>query len=457
MFDLLIKNGTVITASETFRADVAVKDGKIAALLENGSSAEASTHVDAAGKYVLPGAIDVHTHLALPFGGTFTADDYEAGTRAAACGGTTMVFDYATPPKGSKLIDFIKERREMADAQVCVDYSFHMVLNDPNDSVFEQLKELVDNGISSFKVYTVYEGMAVDDAFFVKLLEKCKDIGALVCVHAENKDMIDMYINQYKAEGKLSPWWHYMSRREFIEAEADKRCIHWAKALNAPLYIVHLANKEGLEELEKARQAGYDIMAETNALYLKYNCDVYKREDARNFVCSPSIKGEESRLALWDGIKRGIINTVATDHCPFMQSEKDWGIDDFTKIPNGCDGVETRYPYLLSEANCGKVSFNRVVEVCCTNPARIFGCAPQKGSINVGGDADIVIYDPEKEVTISNSLLNSKSDFTVWEGLKLKGYPVMTYSRGTLVYDNGKFVGRPGYGKYIKRAPYKKA
>jgi dihydropyrimidinase len=457
MFDLLIKNGIVITASETFRADVAVKDGKVAALLESGSDAQACKVVDAAGKYVLPGAIDVHTHLALPFGGTFTADDYETGTRAAACGGTTMVFDYSTPPKGVKLIDFVQQRRDMADSQVCIDYGFHMVLNDPSDAVLEQLKGLVDSGISSFKVYTVYDGMAVDDPFFVKLLERCKNIGALVCVHAENKDMIDMYIDQYKTEGKLSPWWHYMSRREFIEAEADKRCIHWAKALNAPLYIVHLANKEGLEELEKARQAGYDIMAETNALYLKYNCDVYKREDARNFVCSPSIKGEESRLALWDGIKRGAISTVATDHCPFMQSEKDWGIDDFTKIPNGCDGVETRYPYLLSEANIGTTTFNRVVEICCTNPARIFGCAPRKGSISVGGDADIVIYDPEKEATITNNTLHSKSDFTVWEGLKLKGYPVMTFSRGTLVYDNGEFVGKPGYGKYVKRAPYKKA
>ncbi|MGI6778605.1 MAG: dihydropyrimidinase [Acetivibrionales bacterium] len=457
MFDLLIKNGTVITASETFRADVAVKEGKVAALLESGCKAEAGKIVDATGKYVLPGAIDVHTHLALPFGGTFTADDYESGTRAAACGGTTMVFDYATPPKGMRLADFVQERRDMADAQVCIDYGFHMVLNDPNDKALEQLQELVDGGISSFKVYTVYDGMAVDDAFFVKLLERCKDVGALVCVHAENKDMINMYIDRYKNEGKLSPWWHYMSRREFIEAEADKRCIHWAKAVNAPLYIVHLANKEGVEELGKARQEGYDITAETNALYLKYNCDVYKREDGRNFVCSPSIKGEDSRLALWDSIRRGIIDTIATDHCPFMQKEKDWGIDDFTKIPNGCDGVEVRYPYLLSEANSGSITFNKAVEVCCTNPAKIFGCAPRKGSITVGADADIVVYDPEKEVTLTNNTLHTKSDFTVWEGVKLKGYPVMTFSRGSLVYDNGEFVGKAGYGKYIKRAPYKKA
>lgn len=457
MYDLLIRGSTVITASQRFAADVAVLDGKVAALLLPGSPAEAVDTVDASGKYVLPGAIDVHTHLALPFGGTTSADDYESGTRSAVCGGTTTVFDYATPDRPDEpLADFIARRRAMADPAVCTDYAFHLVLNHPCSEVLEQLQGIVQDGISSFKVYTVYDGLMVDDGFFVRLLETCKDIGGLVCVHAENKDMIDMYVNRYQAEGKLSPWWHYMSRREFIEAEADLRCIHWAKAVEAPLYIVHLANKEGVDALAKARAEGYDITAETNALYLRYNCDVYKRPDARNFVCSPPIKGEESRLALWDAIRKGVIDTVATDHCPFQQCEKDWGIDNFTKIPNGCDGVETRYPYLLSQANLGYLTFEKAVEVCCNNPARLFGCAPQKGSIAVGGDADLVIYDPNKDVTVTNSALHSKIDHTVWEGTTLHGYPVMTYIRGMLVCDNGKFVGKAGCGKYLKRAPYAK-
>lgn len=455
MYDLLIQNGTVITHAQRFAADVAVQDGKVAALLQPGTPAEARTVVDAAGKYVLPGAIDLHTHLDLPFGGTFSADDYESGTRSAVCGGTTTVFDYATPDNPDEpLADFIARRRAMADPQVCTDYAFHLVLNHPCDEVLDQLQGIVDNGISSFKVYTVYDGLMVDDGFFVRLLEKAKEVGGLVCVHAENKDIIDMYVNRYKAEGKLSPWWHYMSRREFIEAEADKRCIHWAKHVDAPLYIVHLANKEGVEELAKAREEGYDILAETNALYLRYNCEVYHRDDARNFVCSPPIKNEESRLALWDAIGSGVIDTVATDHCPFQQHEKDWGLHDFTKIPNGCDGVETRYPYLLSEANRGHITFEKAVEVCCTNPARLFGCAPQKGTIAVGGDADLVIYDPEKDITVTNDALHSKIDHTVWEGTELHGYPVMTFSRGTLVYQDGQFLGKPGYGRYIKRAPY---
>lgn len=457
MFDLLIRNGTVITADGRTTCDVAVKDGKIAALLACGTEAEAKKVEMADGKYILPGAIDLHAHLALPFGGTVSTDDYESGTRSALCGGTTMVFDYATPDDPEEpLVDFLKKRRAMADAQVCSDYAFHLVLNHPTQENLAQLSDVVDSGVTSFKVYTVYDGMMVDDGFFFQLLETSKEIGGLVCVHAENKDMIDLYVDRYKKEGKLSPWWHYMSRREFIEAEADIRCIHWAKELKAPLYIVHLANKQGVLAAEEARTQGYDIRTETNPLYLRYNCEVYQRPDGRNFVCSPPIKGEESRKQLWKSLREGGIDTVATDHCPFLQEEKDWGIDDFTRIPNGCDGLETRFPYLLSEANQGHISFERVVEVCCTNPARIFGCAPQKGMIAVGSDADLVIYDPEKKVTVTNEMLHSKIDHTVWEGTELKGYPVKTFVRGTLVYDDGEFLGKAGTGKFIARKPYQR-
>jgi dihydropyrimidinase len=242
-----------------------------------------------------------------------------------------------------------------------------------------------------------------------------------------------------------------MSRPEFVEAEAVKRAIHWAKALGAKLYIVHLACKEGVEEVAKAKAEGYNIFAETCPQYLEFTSDVYKREDGRNFVCSPPMKGAESREALWNAVKLGVIDTVATDHCPFKQSEKDWGKDNFTKIPNGCPGIENLYPYMLSAANAGKISFSRAVRLCAETPAKLFGCTT-KGSLTVGKDADIVLYDPKKDFTIGVKTMHSDYDQTIWEGVTLKGYPVKTFLRGDLVYDNGKFIGKAGQGRYIKRA-----
>ena len=254
---------------------------------------------------------------------------------------------------------------------------------------------------------------------------------------------------QYLSEGKTSAWYHYMSRPEFVEAEADIRAIQWAKALDAPLYIVHLANKEGVKAVTQAKDEGYKIYAETCPQYLEFTCDVYKREDGRNFVCSPPMKGEESRQALWKAIRRGDIDTIATDHCPFQSYEKDWGKDDFTKIPNGCAGIENMYPYMLSAANEGKITYEKAVEICSENPAKIFGCR-DKGSIAIGKDADIVIYNPKTEFTIANDKMHSDCDHTIWEGVKLKGYPEQTYSRGRLVYDKGEFIGESGWGKFVK-------
>ena len=290
----------------------------------------------------------------------------------------------------------------------------------------------------------------VDDGTLVKILLKAKETGAITNIHAENPDVIDLNIEKFLKEGKTSAWYHYLSRPEFVEAEADKRAIHWAKSVDAPLYLVHMADKEGLEAAIAAKMDGNDIYIETCPQYLEFTCDVYKREDGRNFVCSPPMKGQESQDALWKALKTGAIDTVATDHCPFQSYEKDWGKDDFTKIPNGCAGVENLYPYMLSAANEGKLSFNRVVELCSFNPAKIFGCT-EKGSIAVGKDADIVIYDTEKEFTISIDNMHSDYDHTIWEGKKLHGYPVMTYVRGNLVYDNGEFVGKPGLGEFVKR------
>ncbi len=453
---LIIKNGTIVTATEEYKGDILVVDGKIKAI-GTGFNEENMEVVDALGKLVLPGAIDAHTHLAMPFGGTVSADGYLAGTRAAACGGVTTVFDYPMQRKGKGIIQTIEERNNMCKKEACVDYAFHCIITDLNeDKILDEFKIAVDNGITSFKCFLVYkkEGMMVDDATLVKILLKAKEVGAITNLHAENPDLIDLNIETFLKEGKTSPWYHYLSRPEYVEAEADKRAVHIAKSVQAPLYIVHMANKEGLEEAINAKINGYDIYIETCPQYLEFTSDVYKREDGRNFVCSPPIKGKESQDALWKAIQTGLIDTVATDHCPFQSYEKDWGKDDFTKIPNGCAGVENLYPYILSAANNGKITFSRAVELCSTNPAKIFGCE-NKGSLTVGKDADIVIYDPNKDFTISVNNMHSDYDHTIWEGKTLNGYPIKTFVRGKLVYDNGEFVGKPGFGEFIKRVPKK--
>lgn len=448
--ELLIKNGRVVTASDSFLADVAVQSGKIIQIGANILPDAGATVVDAAGKLVLPGAIDAHTHLAMPFGGTISSDDYFAGTRAAACGGTTTVFDFVLQDFGESMVDAIKRRDALCAPVAAVDYSYHVAVKDVSGTLLDTIEDAVRFGVPSFKVFMVYD-FGVTDGVFYQVLKKAKECGALIGVHAENNEMVNTLTAEFLKEGKTSAWYHYLSRPEFVEAEADMRAIQWAKALNVPLYIVHLANKEGVEAVTKARDEGYKIYAETCPQYLEFTSEVYKRPDGRNFVCSPPMKGEESRQALWAAIRRGDISTIATDHCPFQSYEKDWGKDDFTKIPNGCAGIENMYPYMLSAANKGKITFERAVELCAANPAKIFGCR-NKGSIAVGKDADLVIYDPTIDFTIHNENMHSDCDHTIWEGISLKGYPVQTYSRGKLVYDHGTFLGEKGWGQFVKCA-----
>ena len=447
--DLIIKNGTIVSPTATFKADVCVDKGKIVAITADAGT-DADKVVDASDKMVLPGAIDAHTHLAMPFGGTISSDDYYAGTRAAACGGTTTVFDFVLQDFGETMVDAVKRRDAMCAPDAAVDYAFHVAVKDASNGLLDTIEDAVNYGVSSFKVFMVYD-FGVTDGVFYKVLEKAKSCGAMISVHAENKQLIDVLTERYLSEGKTSAWYHYMSRPEFVEGEADIRAIQLAKSLDSKLYIVHLANKEGIEAVERARNEGYEIYAETCPQYLEFTSEVYKRADGRNFVCSPPMKGEESRLALWEAIKKGLITTIATDHCPFQSYEKDWGKDDFTKIPNGCAGIENMYPYMLSAANEGKITFNKAVELCSYNPAKIFGC-DAKGAIEVEKDADIVIYDPTKGFTITNDKMHSDCDHTIWEGVKVKGYPEATYSRGKLVFKDGEFLGERGWGKFIKRS-----
>ncbi len=464
--DLLIKGGTIVTSSSTYKADIAVKDGKIIAIGKDLTPGEGTTVKDASGLMVLPGAIDGHTHLAMPFGGTISSDDYYAGTRSAACGGTTTVFDFVLQGQGENMLDAVKRRDALAAPDAAVDYSFHVGVCDvTTDDLLDSMEDALKAGIPSFKVFMVYD-FGVDDGAFYKVLKKAADIGALVGVHAENKNVNDYLVAKYISEGKTEAWWHYMSKNEDVEGEAGVRAINLAKMAGTSLYIVHLGCKQGVEAVMEAKNQGYPIFAETCPQYLNFTSDVYKEDGphlrARDFVCSPPMKNQESQDALWAAIKSGDIDTVATDHCPFTQAEKDWGIvkkdgtpGDFRTIPNGCAGIETMYPYMLSEANKGRISFNKAIELCASNPAKLFGLEDQKGALEVGLDADIVLYDPTKEVVVKNENLHGDLDHIIWEGSELKGYPVSTYSRGRLVYENGEFLGEKGYGKLVKCHPLK--
>jgi dihydropyrimidinase len=450
--DTLFKNGRVVTDSGIFKADVAVTGEKITTIAASIKPDPQTTVVDCRNKLILPGAIDAHTHLAMPFGGTISSDDYETGTRSAACGGTTTVFDFILQDFDETFPDAIKRRDAIAAPQATVDYSFHLAVKDVHDKLLYTMEDAVKMGVPSFKVFMVYD-FGVTDGVFYQVLEHSKSIGALIGVHAENNELVNYLSAKYAAEKNLSPWYHYMSRPEFVEGEADERAIHWAKATGASLYIVHLADAQGMRAVTKARDEGYPIFAETCPQYLNFTSDVYKRPDGRNFVCSPPVKGKASQKALWDGIARGDIATVATDHCPFLQKEKDWGKKDFRKIPNGCAGIENMYPYMLSEANKGHISYSKAVELCSTNVAKIFGLSHKKGAIEVGRDADIVIYDPQKRVTIKNKDMHGATDHTIWEGEYLRGYPTQTWSRGNLVYKDGKFLGQKGAGQFVACKP----
>ncbi|WP_301860591.1 dihydropyrimidinase [uncultured Megasphaera sp.] len=448
--EFIIKGGTIITSTHRFQGDVYVKDEKIESISRT-IDKEGVPVVDAKGKYVLPGAIDAHTHLQMPFNGTTSADSYLAGTRAAACGGVTTVFDFVIQRKGQGIREAVAPRMELCDPQACVDYSFHVAITDMTDAVLDEFADAAAAGLPSYKLFMVYkkDGLMMTDADIYRALERSKETNTLIAVHAENPDVIDLNIERFKKEGHLSPWYHYLSRPEAVEGEADIRAIYWAKVLHAPLYIVHLADYQGMDAVRQAVSEGYEIYAETCPQYLHFTCDVYKRPDGRNFVCSPPMKGQKSQDDLWQGIKEGFIDTIATDHCPFTQAQKDVGKDDFTKIPNGCMGIETMYPYMLSEANKGRISFEKVIALCAENPAKIFGCT-QKGFLEPGKDADIVLYDPEQDFTVTNDKMHSDCDYTIWEGVQLKGYVTDTYSRGQHVYHDGKFLGTPGHGKFIK-------
>lgn len=453
---IIIKNGTIVTASDTYIGDIYIENEIIK---EIGINIERSADeiIDAKGKYVIPGGVDVHTHFNLDVGIARSNDGFYTGTVAAACGGTTCIVDHmGFGPKGCNLQHQVNVYHGYADGNSVIDYGFHGVIQHVNDDILKEMSDVLKNeGIPSFKIYLTYD-YRVDDEGAIKVLLRLKELGGITTVHCENNDAVNYLRNYYVKNGLTSPIYHALSRPCECEGEAINRMINLAAiAGDAPLYIVHLSTSIGLDYIKLAHNRRQQVYAETCPQYLFL--DEEKYSEANNgglkYIMSPPLRKKENQEHLWNGIRDGYIQTVATDHCPFAFSkDKQRGKDDFTKCPNGVPGVEERMPLMFSEGVMkGKISINKFVDVCCTAPAKIFGLYPKKGTIQAGSDADIVLIDPNKDVTLTKHILHGNVDYTAYEGFKLKGYPVMTMVRGRIIVRDNVFIGEKGYGRFIKR------
>jgi dihydropyrimidinase len=453
----LIQNGTVVTADRSFIADVLVEGSTISEVRAGIPVSPAHTVVDAAGMLVLPGGIDVHTHLDMPFGGTTSSDDFLTGTRAAAIGGTTTIVDFAIQPRGTKMRDALDIWWQKAAGKAFIDYGLHMIVTDLGSSGLEDMDELVREGVASFKLFMAYPGvLMVDDGTIFKALQQTAKNGALICMHAENGSAIDVIVQQALADGKTAPIYHALTRPTKAEAEAVNRAIALAEIAGAPVYIVHLSSEDALNKVREARDRGVPAFAETCPQYLLLSIEDNMKnesfEDAK-YVFTPPLREKKNQPKLWDGLKHDHLQVVSTDHCPFcFADQKMLGKDDFTKIPNGGPGIENRLQLIHHYGvGQGKLSLNRFVEITSAAPARIFGMYPKKGTIAVGSDADIVVWDPNAEHLISAATHNMRCDFSMFEGYKVKGNARQVFSRGELIVEGGKFLGKPGRGEYLKR------
>ena len=458
---VLIKGGLIVTATGRYVADVYAEGDKIKAI---GTDLDfpADEVVDAAGQYVLPGAIDPHTHISMPFMGTSAQDDYETGTIAAACGGVTTVVDFDLQQAGESLLAAIERKKSWAAGKAAVDYSLHPAIMDPRPEVIEEVKlACQEYGTPSFKIFMVYD-FRVDDATMIKLLEETKQYGGLVQVHAENVYVIQHMNEVLEKAGKLEPYYHAVSRPNLAEEEAVSRAIKMVELTDSRIYIVHLSSQEGLFKIKEARDHGIDIYAETCPQYLLLDDERYKEPDfgGAKYVMSPPLRTKASNQALWGGINSGDVQVLATDHCPFdFNGKKDmFGKDDYKKIPNGAPGIETLLTLMHSEGVAkGRITLEKMVDVLATGTARMFGLK-DKGEIAAGKDADIVIFNPEQKFTVTQSKLHMNVDYTPFEGFELTGMPSAVYSRGKKVAQwNGEqmdFVGEVGRGRFIKREPF---
>src|SRR5256886_221044 len=458
-FDTIIANGKVVTATDTYLADIAINAGEIEAIGQNLPRQNAARVLDAAGKYVFPGGIDVHTHLDMPFGGTTSADDFETGTRAAAFGGTTTLIDFAIQYKGQSLRTAFDTWMSKASQKAVCDYAFHCIITELGDTLLKEMNALVREGVTSFKLFMAYPGVfMLDDASIFKALQTTAKNGGLVCMHAENGSAIDVIVQQALAEGKKAPKYHALTRPTTAEAEATARAIALAEMAGAPVYIVHLSCNDALEKVREARDRGLPVYAETCPQYLYLSIENFDAPgfEGAKYVFTPPLREKWHQETLWNGLKRDHLQVVSTDHCPFcFKEQKELGRGDFTKIPNGGPGIEHRMSLIYSGGVAkGRFSINRFVELVSTTPAKLFGLYPRKGTIVAGSDADLVIFDPDRKHTISAKNHHMRVDYSMFEGIQVTGMPDAVLSRGRVVVEADKFLGRAGAGEFLKRALY---
>ncbi len=454
----LIKNGNIITATDNYVADILI-EGEIIKAIGRDLNIETYNYsslqiIDAAGMLVMPGGVDPHVHLDMPFMGTYSSDNYETGTRAALYGGTTTVIDFILQKQGNSLQAALQEWKGRSDNNCVGDYSFHMAVTDFNDDTKKEIKHFIEEeGITSFKTFMAYKGaLMIDDRQMIGLMEEVKKCGGLINVHATNGDMIDYLIAKHIAEGKFSPLYHYLSQPEITEAEASERFVDMASYTGCPGYIVHLTCEGALNAVRNATRRNQKMFVETCIQYLIIDASKYEQEDGAKWVMSPPLREKKDQETLWAGINQGLVQVVATDHCPFMWEQKLMGKDDFSKIPNGHPAIENRMELLFSEGvNKGKITLNKFVEISSTNAAKIFGMFPKKGTIAVGSDADIVLWDANEEHTLSASTHHMNVDYSGYEGWQVKGKVKKVLLRGKLAIDNNECKVDKGFGKFVKR------
>jgi len=455
----LISNGTIVTADVSYEADVLIDGETIAQIGRDlpATGVTADETIDATGRYVIPGGIDAHTHMELPFGGTFAKDTFETGTRAAAFGGTTSIIDFAVQPRGGSLREGLDTWMAKAEGNCVTDYAFHMIISDVTDAVLAEMDTLVAEGVPDFKLFTAYPGVFYsDDGAIFRAMQQTAKNGGLILMHAENGMAIDVVANQTFAAGNTDPIGHALARLAVFEGEATNRVIRLAEAAHAPVYIVHLSSREALAEVRAARDRGSMAFAETCPQYLFLSLDdMGNGFEGAKFVCSPPLRPKDHWEDLWMGLVKDDLQVVATDHCPFdFEGQKDLGRGDFRKVPNGLPGVEDRVD-LLHDGGVvgGRISRERWVEIISTAPAKVFGMYPQKGAIAVGSDADIVIYDPARKHTISAKTHHMDVDYSCYEGRVVQGGSDIVLSRGSVVVRDGEFTGRKGHGRFVRRTP----
>ena len=450
----LIVNGTVVTASDELQADVLV-DGERVVAIGLGLPRQADRVIDATDRYVMPGAVDVHTHMELPFGGTFASDDFATGTAAAAWGGTTTIVDFAVQSFGQSLHAGLEQWHQKAQAKAHIDYGFHMIVREINDSILQEMDQLVNEGVPSFKLFMAYPGVfMLDDGAIFKAMSRTADNGGLIMMHAENGGAIDVLVQRFLAEGKRDPINHGLTRPASMEGEATHRAIALAELAGVAVYIVHLSSKDALDAVRAARDQAAPAFAETCPQYLYLSLDDLARPgfEGAKYVCSPPLRPQRHQEDLWTGLVQNDLQLVATDHCPFdYKDQKVLGKGDFSKIPNGLPGVEDRFSLIFhGGVNSGRITPSRFVELVATAPAKMFGLYPRKGTIAVGSDADLVVWDKDREVVINSGLLHSSCDYTPYEGMAVRGWPAVVLSRGEVVVEEGKLLATPGRGQFLR-------